>query len=60
MQRGTLVKVTENTLAGTCLPSWVGRVQQISGTVLVVSNGKRQSYVSLGEVEEIGEMLPVR
>lgn len=60
MQIGSLVQVTETTLGGTCLPTWMARVQEISGNVVVVSNGTRQGYVSRREVKEIGELLPVR
>lgn len=62
MQIGTLVSVTSITLAGTCLPTWVGRVDQISGDLVVVKNDRQRGFasLSLGEVKEIAELLPVR
>lgn len=62
LQKGTLVRVHPVTLAGTCLPSWVGRIQEIhSEKVVAVSNGTRtDNFVHVSEVKEIAEMLPMR
>lgn len=62
LQKGSLVRVYPVTLAGTCLPSWVGRIQEIHNeNVVSVSNGTRtDNYVHTSEVKEIAEMLPVR
>jgi hypothetical protein len=62
MQIGTLVRVYPVSMAGTCLPSWVGRIHEIySDGMVEVSNGNNhERVVSVSEVREIAEMLPVR
>lgn len=63
MQVGTLVRVYPNTLAGTILPSWIGRIEEISedGRVFTVSNGtKTVPYLFSNELRVIDEVLPVR
>jgi|KBSSwiStaDraftv2_1062776.scaffolds.fasta_scaffold13426_3 hypothetical protein len=61
MQRGTLVRVYPVSLAGTCLPSWVGRIEKIhNDEVVAVSNGTRtDNFVHVSEIKEISEVLPV-
>lgn len=62
MQIGTLVRVYPSSLAGTCLPSWVGRISENydNGTVAVSNGTQTERFVHISEVKEISEELPAR